>query len=310
MLADWYSPSHIVTASFFYAALHVAARGWSIERRFLVSLAIESAGEIIEKPRRSSTATRGDHRAWLFGRQHLNNLSDIGMMALGFLAAASCRSGVAADRCSARAHSADRHSRQSDAQRLDAARPNDAIRAWQAAEVARTARFRPPGIEPSVTRFATSAPFGHPLPGVSPAAELSAGLCPRHQVAADAEQLRRGLRLSDRLPRRPARATPLQPYAFAAINSAGETNYGAVGLSAKFGGQVYVRPGLGIPIHTGSSGNSQRTAASPSGRASCRSRARVGFQVTSGPASSKLGAPEPRPIVRPQTPASTMSGSG
>jgi hypothetical protein len=54
-------------------------------------------------------------------------------------------------------------------------------------------------------------------------------------------------------------ATPLQPYAFAAINSAGETNYGAVGLSAKFGGQVYVRPGVGIAIHTGSSANLQRT---------------------------------------------------
>lgn len=53
--------------------------------------------------------------------------------------------------------------------------------------------------------------------------------------------------------------TPLQPYAFAAINSAGETNYGALGLSAKFGGQVYVRPGLGIAIHTGSSSDFQRT---------------------------------------------------
>lgn len=54
-------------------------------------------------------------------------------------------------------------------------------------------------------------------------------------------------------------ATPLQPYAFAALNSAGETNYGAVGLSAKFGRQFYVRPGLGIALHTGSSGNFQRT---------------------------------------------------
>ncbi|HUE79992.1 MAG TPA: acyloxyacyl hydrolase [Sphingomicrobium sp.] len=53
--------------------------------------------------------------------------------------------------------------------------------------------------------------------------------------------------------------TPLQPYAFAALNTAGETNYGAVGLSAKFGRQFYVRPGLGIALHTGSSGNFQRT---------------------------------------------------
>jgi len=46
--------------------------------------------------------------------------------------------------------------------------------------------------------------------------------------------------------------TPLQPYIFGAVNTAGDTNYTAVGLSAKFGGQVYVRPGLGIAVHTGS----------------------------------------------------------
>lgn len=54
-------------------------------------------------------------------------------------------------------------------------------------------------------------------------------------------------------------ATPLQPYAFAAVNTSGETNYGAIGLSAKFGGKLYVRPGLGIGVHTGSSGNFHRT---------------------------------------------------
>lgn len=53
--------------------------------------------------------------------------------------------------------------------------------------------------------------------------------------------------------------TPLQPYAFAALNTAGNTNYGAVGISAKFGDKLYVRPGLGIGIHTGSAGDFQRT---------------------------------------------------
>ena len=47
-------------------------------------------------------------------------------------------------------------------------------------------------------------------------------------------------------------ATPLQPYVFGALNSAGKTSYAAVGLSAKFGRSVYIRPGLGIAIHTGS----------------------------------------------------------
>lgn len=46
--------------------------------------------------------------------------------------------------------------------------------------------------------------------------------------------------------------TPLQPYLFGALNTAGDTSYAAVGLSAKFGRSVYVRPGLGIAIHNGS----------------------------------------------------------
>ena len=53
--------------------------------------------------------------------------------------------------------------------------------------------------------------------------------------------------------------TPLQPYVFGAVNTAGETNYAAVGLSAKFGDNLYVRPGLGLAIHSGSAGNFQRT---------------------------------------------------
>jgi len=46
--------------------------------------------------------------------------------------------------------------------------------------------------------------------------------------------------------------TPLQPYVFGALNTAGETSYAAVGLSAKFGRSIYIRPGLGIAVHTGS----------------------------------------------------------
>ena len=46
--------------------------------------------------------------------------------------------------------------------------------------------------------------------------------------------------------------TPLQPYVLGALNTAGETSYAAVGLSAKFGRKIYIRPGLGLAIHTGS----------------------------------------------------------
>ncbi len=88
MLADWYSASHMVHGFLFYAALHVAARGWSVERRFLVALMLEAAWEIVENTPmvidryREATIALG-----YSGDSILNNLSDIGMMAIGFLAA-------------------------------------------------------------------------------------------------------------------------------------------------------------------------------------------------------------------------------
>lgn len=49
--------------------------------------------------------------------------------------------------------------------------------------------------------------------------------------------------------------TIFQPYVMGAINTAGATNYAAVGLSAKFGDSVYIRPGLGLAVHSGSDAN-------------------------------------------------------
>jgi lipid A 3-O-deacylase len=48
--------------------------------------------------------------------------------------------------------------------------------------------------------------------------------------------------------------TKLEPYVFGALNSKGDTSYAAVGLSWKFGDRIYIRPGLGIGVHTGSAG--------------------------------------------------------
>jgi hypothetical protein len=42
------------------------------------------------------------------------------------------------------------------------------------------------------------------------------------------------------------------PYVFAAANSAGGTHYAAAGLSWKIGDAVYLRPGFGLAVHTGS----------------------------------------------------------
>ena len=88
MLADWYSPSHLVHGFLFYGALHLVARHWTVERRFLLALFVEAAWEVIENTPavidryRESTIALG-----YVGDSIVNNISDIAMMAVGFLAA-------------------------------------------------------------------------------------------------------------------------------------------------------------------------------------------------------------------------------
>ena len=41
------------------------------------------------------------------------------------------------------------------------------------------------------------------------------------------------------------------PYAFAALNSDGDAHYAAAGLSWKIGGKLYLRPGIGLAVHSG-----------------------------------------------------------
>ena len=88
MLADWYSPSHIVHGFIFYALLAWLWREAPVERRFLAAQAIEAGWEIFENTPmvidryREATIALG-----YSGDSILNSLSDIVMMALGFLAA-------------------------------------------------------------------------------------------------------------------------------------------------------------------------------------------------------------------------------
>jgi len=88
MLADWYSLSHVVHGLLFYALLWLVARRWPVERRFLIALLIEAAWEVAENTPmvidryRATTAALG-----YSGDSVINSLSDIMMMALGFLAA-------------------------------------------------------------------------------------------------------------------------------------------------------------------------------------------------------------------------------
>jgi lipid A 3-O-deacylase len=42
-----------------------------------------------------------------------------------------------------------------------------------------------------------------------------------------------------------------RPHAFVSVNSAGDTHFAAAGLSWQIGDRVYLRPGIGVAIHTG-----------------------------------------------------------
>ena len=88
MLADWYSPSHVVHGFVFYALLRWFWPSASFERRLLVSLVVEAAWEIIENTPmiidryREATIALG-----YSGDSILNSASDLSMMVIGFFAA-------------------------------------------------------------------------------------------------------------------------------------------------------------------------------------------------------------------------------
>ena len=88
MLADWYSPSHIIHGFVFYAVLRWLWPQSHLEHRFFAALLIEAGWEIVENTPmvidryREATAALG-----YSGDTILNSASDIAMMALGFLLA-------------------------------------------------------------------------------------------------------------------------------------------------------------------------------------------------------------------------------
>lgn len=46
-----------------------------------------------------------------------------------------------------------------------------------------------------------------------------------------------------------------QPYVFASLNTAGDTHFAAAGFAWTFGEKVFVRPGIGLAVHSGSASN-------------------------------------------------------
>ena len=88
MLADWYSLSHVVHGLLFYAVLWLIARRLDVRWRFLIALVAEASWEVIENTPmvidryRATTAALG-----YSGDSIVNSLSDVLMMALGYLIA-------------------------------------------------------------------------------------------------------------------------------------------------------------------------------------------------------------------------------
>ena len=88
MLADWYSPSHIIHGFLFYALLLWLWPRATFDRRFILALVVEAAWEVFENTPmvidryREATIALG-----YSGDSIINSLSDVAMMALGFFAA-------------------------------------------------------------------------------------------------------------------------------------------------------------------------------------------------------------------------------
>src|SRR5213592_4949115 len=86
MLADWYSLSHVVHGLIFYALLWLVARRWPVQWRFVVALLIEATWEVVENtPMVIERYRRGTAALGYAGDSVINSMSDIAMMALGFL---------------------------------------------------------------------------------------------------------------------------------------------------------------------------------------------------------------------------------
>ena len=85
MLADWYSPSHVIHGFLFYGLLWLAARRWPIERRFVAALVMELAWELLENTDWAINRYREATIAIGYTVDSvLNTMSDVAMMGLGF----------------------------------------------------------------------------------------------------------------------------------------------------------------------------------------------------------------------------------
>jgi len=88
MIADWYTPSHVIHGFLFYLAGWLLLRRRTIGSRFVAAVAVEAGWEVLENSPliidryREATIAYG-----YLGDSVLNSVADIGWMAFGFLLA-------------------------------------------------------------------------------------------------------------------------------------------------------------------------------------------------------------------------------
>jgi hypothetical protein len=87
-LTDWYTYSHVIHGSAFYALLHLTARRWPVGWRLVAATIIESGWEILENTDLVINRYREATIALdYFGDSVINSMADIGAMGLGFVVA-------------------------------------------------------------------------------------------------------------------------------------------------------------------------------------------------------------------------------
>ena len=88
MLADWYSPSHVIHGLLLYGVARALSPRWSVGTRFLLAIMVEAGWELIENTPMIIDRYREATMALGYtGDSIVNSLSDIAMMAIGFLVA-------------------------------------------------------------------------------------------------------------------------------------------------------------------------------------------------------------------------------
>ena len=89
MLADWYSPSHVIHGLIFYALAWKFLPRWTALARLSLAVAVEAGWELIENTPMIIDRYREATMALGYtGDSIVNSMSDIAMMAFGFLLAA------------------------------------------------------------------------------------------------------------------------------------------------------------------------------------------------------------------------------